>query len=160
MAEAVAESAASVAFRTVISSTNLHTYELLVQQTKKKNLHQQKNVRFETNHVTQQLAFVSFLVAHLPGPVDELYARHPLVDGEIHFAGKVVDVANERAHDLSQACISLGTHGLDDVLRPLLVETDIFCRLSVGGGHVCCCCGGVRGGEMDNGWLSEGHKAV
>lgn len=70
-----------------------------------------------------------------------------------------MDVANERAHDFSQACISLGTHGLDDVLRPLLVETDIFRRLSVGGGHVVVVvC--VRGGEMDNGWLSEGHKAV
>lgn len=50
MAEAVAESAASVAFRTVISSTNLHTYELLVQQTKKKESpparSEKKNVRF------------------------------------------------------------------------------------------------------------------
>lgn len=52
----------------------------------------EQHSRFQTNHITDQLAFISFLVAHLARPVDERNALGPLVHGEFNLAREIMQM--------------------------------------------------------------------
>lgn len=82
----------------------------------------QLHSRLQSDDIAEKLTLVPLGSAHLSGRVDQLHTSHPLIDSEIDFSRKVVNVASKSSHDLSQSWISLGAHGIDDRLRPLLVQ--------------------------------------
>lgn len=71
-------------------------------------------LRFKSEHIAHQLSLIALIVAHLSGPVEHLYAGHPLVNGELLLARIVVHVADQAGHELSHAGRGLGAHRLDD----------------------------------------------
>src|SRR4051812_17544883 len=103
-----------------------------------------QNLRLEANDVANAVGLVTSLVAvdiDLAQGVDELDTLHPLVDGELGLASKVVDVADQSTKDLAVAGSGVGTHALNHLGGEVGVE-------AVGGlvgGHCDGCGGGVRG---------------
>lgn len=63
------------------------------------------------------------VVVDLAEGVDELDTLHPLVDGKLDLASKVVDVANQSTQDLAVARGGVGTHTLNDILGKVGVKT-------------------------------------
>lgn len=61
------------------------------------------------------MSFVSNWGAGLSDRVDKLHSHHPLVDGQLNFAGEFVDVSDEGTKDFSASGISRGTNGIDDM---------------------------------------------
>jgi len=43
---------------------------------------------------SSKLAPIPSVSAHLASPIDELNARHPLTDGQVHFSRKVVQMSD------------------------------------------------------------------
>jgi hypothetical protein len=82
-----------------------------------------ESVRFQSDHVGDSLALVTLAIADLAHGVEELYAQHPLVDGEFGLSREVVDVADERAHEFAGAWGSFRADGIDDVLGEAGVES-------------------------------------
>ena len=61
------------------------------------------NLRFQPDNVTQKLAFISLVVTHLTGPIDQLNAFHPLVRRQLDFAGKIMYMFRQAPHNLPHA---------------------------------------------------------
>jgi hypothetical protein len=49
-----------------------------------------EHLRFQSNDIADKLGLVPLVVAHLPSPIQELDALHPLVHRELILSGKVV----------------------------------------------------------------------
>ena len=81
-----------------------------------------QHLRFQTDHITNKLALVPPVCAHLACPVHELYAFHPFVHRQFSLARKVVDVSNQACHDLSHPRCCLRSHGVDDMICEGWVE--------------------------------------
>lgn len=128
IADAVRPSVLLVAAVYVISSTSLIS-ELLVFESmwcRKFCLNLEywfaRSLRFQADNVTQQLALVAFIVAHLPSPVYHVHTHHPFVGCKLHFPCKIVDVRNERSHNFPKSGVSLRPRGIDYLLGESFVE--------------------------------------
>lgn len=76
--------------------------------------------RFKTDDVAKKLSLISLVVAHLSGRINHLHASHPLISGELHLSCKVVNMLDQRCHDLPRPGASLGSHGINDILSKFL----------------------------------------
>lgn len=81
-----------------------------------------RHVRLQPDHVADKLALVALVVAHLAGPVEQLDAGHPFVDGEFVLAREVMHMADQAGHDLPEARVGLGTHRVDDIVGEVGVK--------------------------------------
>ena len=81
-----------------------------------------QNSRFQTEHVANQLPFIPLVITHLPRPVDEFYAGHPFLDGDLIFPRKVVKMLNQGRHNLAYARTGLWANGFDDILREVGIK--------------------------------------
>lgn len=80
------------------------------------------NIRLQTHHITNQLALVSLVIAHLASPIDQLDPLHPFVHGQFDFPGKVVQMSRQAGHDLLHPRGRLWSHGIDDMLSEVGIE--------------------------------------
>lgn len=81
-----------------------------------------RNSRFQAEDVAHQLAFVPLVVTHLPGPVEEIHAGHPLLDRKLVFPRKIMNMLNQGRHNLTHPWTGLWTNGIDDILREVGIE--------------------------------------
>lgn len=84
---------------------------------------------FQTDHVTDAMAFVADGSTDLTDGVDELHAQHPFRGGQLDLASKLMDVLDQSSQDNAGPLRDLGSHGVDDIGRELGVKS----TLGVGG---------------------------
>lgn len=82
-----------------------------------------EDLRLESDHIAYQLPLIALIIAHLAGPIEQLDTLHPLVDGELVLARKVVHMADQACHELAQTRRGVGTHRVDDIVRKVGVES-------------------------------------
>lgn len=80
------------------------------------------NVRLQTHDITDQLALISLVIAHLTRPIDQLDPLHPFVHGQLDLPGKVVQMSRQAGHDLLHPRGCLWSHGIDDMLGEVGIE--------------------------------------
>ncbi len=68
------------------------------------------------------MRLVARLGRALADGIDKVHTGHPLVVGQLDLAGKIVQVAEEAAKDLTVARGDVGAHGVEDVLGKVGVE--------------------------------------
>jgi hypothetical protein len=81
-----------------------------------------RNSRFQTEDVADQLAFVPLVVTHLPRLVEKIHAGHPLLDRELVFPRKIMNMLNQGRHNLAHPRTGFWTDGFDDILREVGIE--------------------------------------
>lgn len=79
--------------------------------------------RFESENIGNSVTFISGGGADLSDSVDEVDTGQPLVDCEFVLSCEVMDVLDERAHQLSRSSVGLGTDRLDDIGGESWVES-------------------------------------
>lgn len=103
-----------------------------------------KDVRLETENIGDAVSLVSGLGRDLTDRVHKVHSSHPLVNGEFHLTGEVVQVADERAKDLAVARSHIMAHGLDDILCEVRIEpvsgSGRVALWGVAGNTVCAVC--------------------
>jgi hypothetical protein len=80
------------------------------------------NSRFQPEDIANQLPFVPLVVTHLPRPVEEIHAGHPLLDRELIFPRKIMNMLNQGRHNLAHPRTGLWANGFDDILREVGIE--------------------------------------
>lgn len=72
------------------------------------------------------MSFVAGLLAvtiDLADSIDEVNRGHPLVDGKLDLTGEVVEVTDQRAHNLAVTGSGVGADAIDDGVGEVGVET-------------------------------------
>lgn len=80
-------------------------------------------LRFQTKHVGNTMTLVSRGGADLSNGVHELDTHHPLVDCELNFSSKVMDMADQGGENQSVSSRDIGANGIDAVLGEVGVKS-------------------------------------
>lgn len=59
----------------------------------------------------------------MTGPVHQLDAGHPFVNGDLVLAREVVDMADQAGHELAEPRVGLGAHSVDDIVGEIGVKS-------------------------------------
>jgi hypothetical protein len=102
----------------------------------------QSDSRFETNDIADAVTLVTDGSADLADRVDELDTHHPLSRGELHLAGEVVNVLDQRSQNDTSTVGGVGSHGIDHIGSEVGIESCV-------GRHFGGCVKGVVSGRTE-----------
>jgi hypothetical protein len=85
------------------------------------------------------MPLIPLLVADLPHSVDKIDTHHPLVNCELNFPSKIMDMFDQSRHDLPRSRWGVRANGVDDILSEVGVKPVrcLWCHFDYGIKEIC-----------------------
>jgi hypothetical protein len=79
--------------------------------------------RLQTKNITDAVRLIPNWGRNLTKRVDEVHTGHPLINGQLNLPGEVMEMPYQGAHHNSVSLRRLWTHGVNDQLSEVRVES-------------------------------------